>query len=131
MKKVFNATNSTNRNGWNVNTALAVDLKTMLRGDKRMKAGKDYQGVLRRDVDCEEFRYEEHYTFTETLPWLQKRNPRVFAGRYITITRRDDGTLRLNFRPLTAVTRRMTPDFYSFCVYAELRRALKGLVEKR
>ena len=25
----------------------------------------------------------------------------------------------------------VSTDFYSFCVYAELRRALKGLVEKR
>ena len=58
-----------------------------------------------------------------------KRNPRVFDGRYITITRRDDGSLRPNFKELS-----MGPDFnvYNYCigVYSELLRALQGLVGK-
>ena len=29
-----------------------------------------------------------------------KRNPRVFNGEYITVTRRDDGSLRPNFKPI-------------------------------
>ena len=53
---------------WNPNTHLGVDLKTLLRSDSKMKAGKDYQGILRRDEICEEFRYDEHFTFVETLP---------------------------------------------------------------
>ena len=65
------------------NTDLAVDLKTILRNDRFMKLGKDYQGVLRLDqgATIEEFRCRDaHYMFTETLPWTMKRNPRVYRG---------------------------------------------------
>jgi hypothetical protein len=59
-----------------------------------------------------------------------KRNPRVFRGKYISITRRDDGSLRLNFRPV-----KMDGDFsierYAVGVSNELLWALEGLVEKR
>ena len=33
--------------GWNRNTDLSVDLKTVLHSDLSMKTGKEYQGVLR------------------------------------------------------------------------------------
>lgn len=92
-----------------------------------MKAGREYTGILRRDVNIDEFHYDEHYTFTETLPWTMKRNSRVFAGRYITITRRDDGTLRLNFRPLRTDSD-FSIDGYAIGVCNELRQALEGLV---
>ena len=68
-----------------------------------MKTGKDYQGVLRRDVECEEFLYDEHFTFVETLPWSMKRNPRVYNGRYISVTRQDNGNLRPNFSAWSAM----------------------------
>ena len=118
--------------GWHRNTELAVDLKTILRSDRRMKTGKDYPGVLRRDSESEvdDFLYRDaHYTFVETMPWCMKRNPHVFVGKYITITRKDDGTLRLNFRPLK------TGNGFSVAMFAigvsnELMWALKGLVEK-
>ena len=58
-----------------------------------------------------------------------KRNPHVFIGKYITVTRRDDGSLRLNFRPAT-----MGDNFniyrYAIGVFNELLRALKGLIGK-
>ncbi len=58
-----------------------------------------------------------------------KRNPHVFIGKYITVTRRDDGSLRLNFRPVT-----MGDNFniyrYATGVFSELIRALIGLVGK-
>ena len=87
MKKVFNC-----------NTHMSVNLKTMLQSGRVMKTGRDYQGVLRRDVECEEFLYDEHFTFVETLPWSMKRNPRVYNGRYISVTRQDNGNLRPNFK---------------------------------
>jgi len=65
----------TNHEGWHHDTALGCDLKTILRSDSRMKLGKDYQGVLKRDVEIDEFRYDEHFTFVETEPWSMKRNP--------------------------------------------------------
>ena len=117
--------------GWSRNTDLAVDLKTVLHSDSSMKTGRDYLGVLRRDseAEIEEFRCRDaHYTFVETLPaTAEKRNPHVFIGRYITITRRDDGMLRPNFKPMPAG---MTADGYAFEVYRELRQGLMGLVEK-
>ena len=112
------------------NTDYGCEVKTILRNDRTMRTGRDYQGVLRLDheADIDEFRCQDtHYTFVETLPWTMKRNPRLFRGRYITITRKADGTLRLNFRPLPAD---LSVDNYAFEVYRELYKALKGLVEK-
>ena len=118
--------------GWNRSTELCVDLKTILHSDSVMTTGKEYRGILRRDSDAEieEFRcHDPHYTFVETQPWLSKRNPRVFAGKYITITRRDDGSLRLNFKEL-----KVGADFnlerFALGVYNELCMALYGLVEE-
>ena len=115
---------------WNNNTHLSVDLKTQLRSDRRMKSGKSYQGVLRRDLICEEFLYDEHFTFTETLPPTPaKRNPQVFRGEYITITRRADGSYRPNFRPIN-VDAGFRVERYATGVANELLWALEGLVEK-
>ena len=128
MKQVFNAEKS-NLNGWHNNTHLSVNLKTQLRSDRKMRTSKEYQGILRRDVEVDEFHYDEHFTFVETLPWMSKRNPRVYNGKYINITRRDDGTLRPNFKPLT-INEDFSVERYAFGVYRELHQALEGLVEK-
>ena len=116
--------------GWNRSTELCCDVKTILHSDRTLKTGKDYQGVLRRDhgADIDEFRCRDaHYTFIEMLPWTAKRNPRVYKGKYITITRRPDGTLKPNFRPLPA---NMSVERYAFGVYIELHKALEGLIEE-
>ena len=115
------------------NTELSVDLKTLLRNDKRMRTGKEYQGVLRLDSEgiVDEFLCRDaHLTFVETVPQTAgKRNPHVFRGKYITVTRRDDGSLRLNFRPLTA-RRGFRLERYALGVYNEICMALYGLVEE-
>ena len=120
--------------GWNRNTELAVDLKTILRSDRRMKVGKEYPGMLRLDseADIDEFRCRDaHMTFIETVPMTAgKRNPHVFDGEYITLTRRDDGSLRPNFKPIPKLGANLSVDNYAFEVYRELRGALKGLVEE-
>lgn len=116
--------------GWNRSTELCCDVKTILHSDRTLKTGKDYQGVLRRDSESEVDEFlarDAHYTFIETLPWTAKRNPRVYKGKYITITRRPDGTLKPNFRPLPA---NMSVERYAFGVYIELHKALEGLIEK-
>ena len=116
--------------GWNRSTELCCDVKTILHSDRTLKTGKDYQGVLRRDhgADIDEFRCRDaHYTFIETLPWTAKRNPRLYKGKYITITRRPDGTLKPNFRPLPA---NMSVERYAVGVYIELHKALEGLIEE-
>lgn len=100
-----------------------MDVKTILHSDSISKIGKDYQGVLTRDTD-------EHFTFIETIPTPpEKRNPQVFRGKYITVTRRDDGTYRPNFKPM-----KVGADFsvaqFSSDVANELLWALDGLIEE-
>ena len=120
--------------GWHANTELGCDVKTLLRSDKRMLVNKAYPGVLRLDseADIDEFRCRDaHMTFIETVPMTAgKRNPHVFDGEYITLTRRDDGSLRPNFKPMPQLGLNLSVDNYAFEVYRELRGALKGLVEE-
>lgn len=115
------------------NTDYGCDIKTILRTDRAMRTGKEYQGVLRRDSDSEVDEFlcrDAHYTFVETLPQSAgKRNPHVFVGQYITVTRRDDGSLRPNFKPM-----KVDKDFsvyrYALGVFNELMWALEDLIEK-
>ena len=119
-----------NRKGWNTNTVLDCDLKTILRSDRIMKSGKEYQGVLRRDVDCEEFRYDEHFTFIETSSITAvKRSPRVFDGEFITITRRANGSLHPNFKEII-IDEDFSVERYAIGVCNELLWALEGLIKK-
>ena len=123
----------TNLNGWHTNTDLGCDIKTILHSDRKMKTGKGYQGVLKLDQEgtIDEFLSRDpHYTFIETLPWSMKRNPRVFNGKYISITRQDNGTLRLNFKPMPKLDTNLSFERYTFGVYLELHKALEGLVGK-
>ena len=116
-------TKTANPKGWNINTDLCMDVKTHLRTDRTTQLGKDYAGVLTRDG-------EDHYSFVETMPWTNKRNPYVFRGKYITITRRDDGTLSPHFRPIR-MGKGFSLERYAFEVYRELRKGLDGLVENK
>ena len=120
--------------GWHANTELGCDVKTLLRSDKRMLVNKGYPGVLRLDseADIDDFRCRDaHMTFIETVPLTAgKRNPHVFVGEYITVTRRDDGSPRPNFKPMPQLGANLSVDNYAFEVYRELRGALKGLVEE-
>ena len=129
MKKVLSAA----REGWKSNTELDCDVKTILSSDARMKTGKDYLGVLRLDSEREvdEFLYRDpHLTFTEALPTAAaKRNPRLFDGQFITITRKENGELRPNFKQVQ-MGKGFSVDGYAIAVMGELRRALEGLVEK-
>ena len=113
------------------NTILCCNLKTKLQNDALMKPGRDYRGILRRDLPNEDFGFDgEHYSFTETITsFVERRNPRVFAGEFITVTRRADGSLRPNLRPMT-VGAGFNLDSYVVGVAEELRRALKDLIEE-
>ena len=113
------------------NLELCIDLMTKLQDDVLMEPGKDYPGILRREIPSEEFGFDDgRYSFIETVPSTAgKRNPHIFDGKYITVTRRDDGSLRLNFKEL-----KMDAGFkverYALGVYNEICIALGGLVEK-
>ena len=120
-----------NEKVWHNNTHLCVNLKTQLRSDRRAKSGKGYQGILRRDVECDEFLYDEHFTFTEIVPQApQKRNPRVYDGEFITVTLRSDGSYHPNFKPMK-VGEGFSVARYASGVGNELLWALEGLVGKR
>ena len=124
--------NMKKKNGkvWNHNTHLCVDLKTFLSSDPIARTNKGYMGVLVREVDCDEFSYDEHFTFTETLPQpAQKRNPQVFNGQYITVTRHDDGTYRPNLKTIK-IDRDFNVERFASDVANELFWALEGLVGK-
>ena len=84
----------------------------------------------RRDVECEEFLYDEHFTFVETATHQAvRRNPRIFSGRYITVTRWADGSYHPNFRPMP-MREDLSLERYALGVYNELCMALGGLVEE-
>ena len=129
MSKRFFTNEQPEQQGWNKNTELCVDVKTYLRGDQRMKAGKSYQGVLRRHLVCEDFKYNEYMTFVETAARrCTKRNPHVFEGEHITVTRRDDGSYHPNFRPIR-IGAGFCVEQYASAVANELLWALEGLGE--
>ena len=119
--------------GWHPNTHLGCDVKTLLRSDECMRIGKAYQGVLRLDSEgiVDEFLCRDpHFTFVETVPQTAgKRNPHVFDGKYITVTRRDDGSLRLNFKELPKGAN-FNLERFALGVYNELCLALGGLIEE-
>jgi len=119
---------------WHTNTDLGCNVKTLLRSDKRAKAGKSYPGVLRLDSEAEVDEFlcrDPHYTFTETVPQTAgKRNPHVFNGLYVSITRKDDGSYRPNLKQMPELGAKLSVDNYAFEVYRELRQGLKGLVEE-
>lgn len=103
----------------------------MLRGDRCMQRGKDYQGVMRRDSDAEVDEFlcrDAHFTFVETVPKAPcKRTPRVYDGDHITVTRRSVGSYRPNFKPLKRGAD-FSVDGYAIRVCNELRLALKCLI---
>lgn len=100
---------------------LDVDLKLVTRKPGRMPVGAYLNGIITRDG-------EDLFAFIETADSsAAKRNPHVFNGRYITITRRDDGSFRPNFKPMPVG---MSVNNYAFEVYRELRGSLLGLVGK-
>ena len=124
--KITTATPPTEYNkeqGCNRNTDFCVDVKTILRDDSIAVIGKHYTGELTRDT-------EEHYTFLETLPpKVYKRNPHVYVGKYITITRKKEGRLQPNFKPIRE-WKGFSPVSYANGVANELLWALESLLEK-
>lgn len=59
-----------------------------------------------------------------------KRNPHVFNGKIISVTRRDDGSYRLNFKPLKTGDG-FKVERYALGVYNEICMALEGLIGER
>ena len=119
--------------GWHTNTELGCDLKTILHSGQRMKPGKVYSGMLQCDsvnIVDEFLCRDPHFTFIETVPSTTvKRNPKVYNGKHISITRRDDGTYRPNFKPMREEDV-LNLARYTREVYIELCEGLAGLIEE-
>lgn len=112
------------------NRELCTDVTTHLLGDRRLQEGKGYYGILRRMKACEENGWRDDLLdFTQLGKPHAHRNPHVFLGRLITITRQADGSLRPNFRPMPEGAEE-NPAAYAMEVAEELMLAL-SLVEKR
>ena len=112
--------------GWFRNTELCVDVKTFLRHDRIAKIGKNYTGVLCHDKD-------DHYAFVETgltAANANIRNPHIFEGKYINVTRRlRDGHVRFNFKEVD-FGGRFNPLSFAIAVMREILKAFKCLGEE-
>ena len=110
---------------WFRNTELCSDIKTYLCFDRIAKIGKVYKGLLRRDSD-------EHFSFFECSPSANAiiRNPHVFEGKYINVTRRlMDGHIRFNFKEVD-FGGRFNPMGFAIGVMKEIIMAFKCLGEE-
>lgn len=111
--------------GWFRNTELCSDIKTYLCFDRIAKIGKVYKGLLRRDSD-------DHFSFFECRlsAYAIIRNPHVFEGKYINVTRRlMDGHIRFNFKEVD-FGGRFNPMSYAIGVMTEILKAFKCLGEE-
>lgn len=113
--------------GWFRNTELCSDIKTFLCFDRIAKIGKVYKGLLRRDSD-------DHFSFFECRPsasaYVSIRNPHVFEGKYINVTRRlMDGHIRFNFKEVD-FGGRFNPMSFAIGVMKEIIMAFKCLGEE-
>lgn len=110
--------------GWFFNTELCSDIKTYLCFDRIAKIGKVYKGLLRRDSD-------DHFSFFECRCSASAnaiiRNPHVFEGKYINVTRRlMDGHIRFNFKEVDFGDG-FTPMSFAIGVMKEIIMAFKCL----
>ena len=112
--------------GWFRNTDLCMDVKTFLRHDRIAKIGKNYTGVLCHDKD-------DHYAFVETgltAANANIRNPHIFEGKYINVTRRlRDGHIRFNFKDVDFGVG-FNPLSFAIAVMREILKALRCLGEE-
>ena len=113
--------------GWFRNTELCSDIKTYLCFDRIAKIGKVYKGLLRRDSD-------DHFSFFECRCSASAnaiiRNPHVFEGKYINVTRRlKDGHIRFNFKEVD-FGGRFNPMSFAIGVMKEIIMAFKCLGEE-
>lgn len=113
--------------GWFRNTELCSDIKTYLCFDRIAKIGKVYKGLLRRDSD-------DHFSFLECRRSASAnaiiRNPHVFEGKYINVTRRmKDGHIRFNFKEVD-FGGKFNPMSFAIGVMKEIIMAFKCLGEE-
>ena len=109
---------------WKKNISLCVDLTTHLHADPLPRMCKCYAGTLRRDG------YDQYSFMEASTPATPARNPYVFRGQYINVTRSCQGEYRPNFRPMPKVANATDLKHYAWGVFRELRLAFEGVLPK-
>ena len=109
---------------------LCCDLQVNLLDDNLLMPEKRYLGVLRSKLQTEGNINGDQLEFTEVEVPLTacRRNLHLFEGKYVTITLRPDGSLRLNFRK--AELDGINIDTFCLEVANEIRQALKSVIGK-
>ena len=101
------------------NTNLCVDLKTKMQEVTLLEVGKCYRGCITRDD-------QEHYTFEEevyrSIGRSDRRNPKLFDGRYVSLVHMQNGKYQVHMRTIDA-SATLDRKQLAFSVYSELLEA--------
>lgn len=71
---------------------LCVDLKAMTQ-DTHFHPQESRTGIL-------SMQDEDNFIFYEAEPQRERRNPRLWSGKMLNISRKSDGQLSVNFKPM-------------------------------
>ena len=101
------------------NVNLCIDLKTILQEDAQLNPGQCSRGVLSRTDD-------EHYLFEEAVTGKRhdKRNPKLFDGKYVSLVHMANGRYQVHMRTIDASSSLDRRDL-AFQVYSELLSAFE------
>lgn len=81
-----------------------------------------HKGVISKDR-VGNIRFEENVDATRS--W--ERNPRIFEGRFVNMSRKKDGSLKFSFRRVNTDAMGFKASDYAFNVYSELINALQSI----
>jgi len=102
------------------NTYLAVDLKVYAQENLPL-VGESKNGMLTMTEDGEKFEFEE------MAPQKRRRNPRIWSGHRINVSRNIFGNLKVNFRELE-ITKQLDVTAVTKEIKHELETAKKELL---
>ena len=98
---------------------LCVDLKAMTQ-DTHFHLQESRTGILT-------MQYEDNFFFYEAQAQKQHRNPRLWSGKMLNISQKTDGSLSVNFKPISLEQETNTALLVSR-IYFDLLQAQKDLL---
>lgn len=69
------------------------------------------------------------FQFVESAPIHHRPNPKVYQGRYCSVTTRKDGSYRINLNPVS-LNADFNPHRFAISLYEELNKARRELVRQ-
>ena len=69
------------------------------------------------------------FEFVESAPIRYRPNPKVYQGRYCSVTTRKDGSYRINLNPVS-LNADFNPHRFAISLYEELKKARRELVRQ-